>query len=156
MVLLSLKWWSVNKCLKLHCVLNWTMLLPWEFEALKILHKAGAIDELNSFKTRGCKLSGPGALSGFSLISSFLIPFTVIVMEGIIRRLVWSANRFLTAALATRLSVIGLDLEKILLKCWQFCFIFGVRYDRVPPFECWDSPLARTGMLNERPEAFAK
>ena len=51
-------------------------------------HKAGAIDELNSFKTWGCKLSVPGDLCGFSLISSFLIPFIVIAIEGIIRRLV--------------------------------------------------------------------
>ena len=42
---------------------------PDSNETLKILHKAGAIDELNSFKTWGCKLSGPGALCGFSLIS---------------------------------------------------------------------------------------
>ena len=70
-------------------------------EAFKILHKAGAIDELNAFKTLGCKLSVPGDLCGFSLISSFLIPFIVIAIEGIIRRLVSSANRFLTDALTT-------------------------------------------------------
>ena len=61
---------------------------PDSNEAFKILHKAGAIDELNSFKTWGCKLSVPGDLFGFSLISSFLIPFIVIAIEGIIRRLV--------------------------------------------------------------------
>ena len=36
----------------------------------------------------GGKLSVPGDLCGFSLISSFLIPFIVIAIEGIIRRLV--------------------------------------------------------------------
>ena len=51
-----------------------------------------------------------------SLVSSFLIPFTVIVLEGIIRGLV-SANRFVTAALVACLSFMGLNSEKILLKC---------------------------------------
>ena len=60
----------------------------------------------------GYKLSGPGALSG-----QFLITFTVIVMEGIIWRLVWSANRFLTAALAKCLSFTWLDSEQTLLTC---------------------------------------
>ena len=72
----------------------------------------------------------------FSLVSSFLIPFALIVSEGIIGGLD-SANRFVTAALVACLSFVGLNSEKILLKCVfnKFCVILRVREDRVPAFK---------------------
>ena len=47
---------------------------------LNIGKRTGAMSSASSFNTRGPRLSGPGDLFGFSSLSSFLMPFSVMLV----------------------------------------------------------------------------
>ena len=55
----------------------------------------GAISSTSSFKTLGVMLSGPAALWGFSPVSSFLTPSSVMLMLGAVSYWPFILHRFL-------------------------------------------------------------
>ena len=68
---------------QMFAVFHMAGIVPDSYDILNMTVSIGAMNGASSFKTLGVILSGPAALVGFSLLRSFSMPHTVMLMSFI-------------------------------------------------------------------------